>query len=114
MREGRGFCAASLLNRIRAKQKRKPDNVLRRRYAFRPNKPKRVTLKRGEGLHIASEAGSFGEGSVHNGYVTETNAGEGARCALIRVSLYRAKELPLKRVDTSYARRARLLRREFT
>ena len=37
-------------------------------------------------MHIASEAGSFGEGSVHNGYVTETNAGEGARCALIRVS----------------------------
>ena len=28
-REGRGFAAASLLNRIRAKQKRKPDNVLR-------------------------------------------------------------------------------------
>ena len=37
-------------------------------------------------MQIAPESGSFGEGSVHNGYVTETNTGEGARCALIRVS----------------------------
>ena len=47
-------------------------------------------------MHIASEAGSFGEGSVHNGYVTETNAGEGARCALIRVSLCRANPSTVK------------------
>ena len=45
MREGRGFAAASLLNRIRAKQKRKGDKVLRRIYAFPPNKPKKVTVK---------------------------------------------------------------------
>ena len=45
MREGRGFAAASLLKRIRAKQKRKPDKVLRRIYAFPPNKPKKVTVK---------------------------------------------------------------------
>ena len=44
-------------------------------------------------MHIASEAGSFGEG---NGYVTETNAGEGARCALIRVSLCRANPSTVK------------------
>ena len=35
MREGRGFAAASLLNRIRAKQKRKGDKVLHSIYAFR-------------------------------------------------------------------------------
>ena len=63
--------------------KRKPDKILRRIYAFRLNKPKRVTSKRGEGLQIAPEAGRFGDGSVHNGYVTETNTGEDARCALI-------------------------------
>ena len=45
MREGRGFCAASLLKRIRAKQKRKPDKVLHSIYAFPPNKPKKVTVK---------------------------------------------------------------------
>ena len=53
---------------------------------FAQIKAKRFTLKRGEGLQITPESGRFGEGSVHNGYVTETNAGEGARCALIRVS----------------------------
>ena len=53
---------------------------------FARSEQTRKSLKRGEGLQIASEAGRFGEGSVHNGYVTETNAGEGARCALIRVS----------------------------
>ena len=45
MHEGRGFCAASLLNRIRAKQKRKDDKVLHSIYAFPPNKPKKVTVK---------------------------------------------------------------------
>ena len=45
--------------------KRKGDNVLHRRYAFRPSQANPVTLKRGEGLQIPAESGSFGEGSVH-------------------------------------------------
>ena len=106
---------AKTQTRHMTKQKRKPDKVLHSIYAFRPNKPKRVTLKRGEGLQIASEAGRFGDGSVHNGYMTETNTGEGARCALIpRFARLKPEKPPSKRGDTSKTRRARILRRECT
>ena len=94
--------------------KRKGDNVLHRRYAFRPSQANPVTLKRGEGLQIPAESGSFGEGSVHKKYMTETNTGETGRCALIPRFALSSKRVTVKTRRYKLCAKAAEVRGEFT
>ena len=88
--------------------------VLRSISAFRPFRAKTSPVKTRRRVADCTRTRKLRRRERTQKYVTETNAGKGARCTLIRVSLNKPTSLPSKRGDTSKTRRARILRCEFT
>ena len=64
-------------------QKRKPDKVLRSRYAFRLNKTEKGYVKTRRRVADSRRIRKFRRRECTQKYMTETNTGEAGRCALI-------------------------------
>ena len=106
MREGRGFCAASLLNRIRAKQKRKGDKVLHSIYAFRLFQANPSTVKTRRYKQDAKDK-AFRRGAYSNVRDPRKTQSDNVLRSIYAFRSVERKREPLKRVDTSKTRSLR-------
>ena len=110
-REGRGFCAASLLRRIRAKQKRKPDKAFNLTGLPVPCESGYVKTRR---YKQDAKDKAFRRGAYSNVRDPRKTQSDNVLRSIYAFRSFRAKRLPLKRGDTSKTRRARICRREHT